>query len=73
MRVRAEPQLLITDLDAALAHYDRLGFEVVFVHGESAFYAQVRRDEARLNLRRVDRLPSDPAFAEAEAGCWRRR
>lgn len=66
MRLRAEPQLLVTDLDAALAHYGRLGFEAVFVHGEPAFYAQVRRDEARLNLRHVDRLPVDRAFAEAE-------
>jgi uncharacterized glyoxalase superfamily protein PhnB len=54
----AEPQLLVTDVDAAAAWYrDRLGFAIAFVHGEPAFYAQVRRDAARLNLRHIDAMP----------------
>lgn len=59
MRLIAEPQLHVPDLDAALAHYNRLGFETVFVHGEPAFYAQVARGGARLNLRHAD----GPVFA----------
>ena len=49
----AEPQLLVTDMGAALAFYATLGFEAAFVHGEPPFYAQVRRGGARLNLRLV--------------------
>lgn len=62
----AEPQLFVTDLDAALTHYGRLGFETAFVHGEPAFYAQVRRDQARLNLRHVDGPVFAPEFLNAE-------
>ena len=58
----AEPQLLVSDLDAALAFYrDKLGFRLAFSYGEPAFYAQVARDGGRLNLRRVQ----EPVFNEA--------
>jgi uncharacterized glyoxalase superfamily protein PhnB len=51
----AEPQLFVTDILAACAYFeDTLGFERTFVHGEPPFYAQVVRDDARLNLRAVD-------------------
>ena len=33
---------------------ERLGFTIAFTYGEPPFYAQVRRDRARLNLRHVD-------------------
>jgi uncharacterized glyoxalase superfamily protein PhnB len=63
----AEPQLFVTDIDAALKHYvGRLGFRLAFSHGEPAFYAQVARDGARLNLRHVDQPAFSPAFREAE-------
>jgi len=63
----AEPQLFVTDLDAALDHYvGRLGFRLAFSHGEPAFYAQVVRDGARLNLRHVDGPVFDARFREAE-------
>jgi uncharacterized glyoxalase superfamily protein PhnB len=63
----AEPQLFVTDLQAALDHYkDRLGFRVTFSHGEPAFYAQVVRDGARLNLRHVDGPVFAPGFREME-------
>jgi catechol 2,3-dioxygenase-like lactoylglutathione lyase family enzyme len=59
----AEPQLFVTDIDRACAWYrDRLGFTVAFVHGEPAFYAQVSRDGAALNLRHIDA----PVFASSE-------
>ncbi|MDF3335871.1 VOC family protein [Mycolicibacterium septicum] len=54
-----EAQIYVTDLDASCDFYrSTLGFEVAFVYGEPAFYAQVRRGDARLNLRRVD----EPVF-----------
>lgn len=63
----AEPQLFVTDLDAALDHYvGRLGFRLAFSHGEPAFYAQVVRDGARLNLRHVDEPVFAPGFRAAE-------
>jgi catechol 2,3-dioxygenase-like lactoylglutathione lyase family enzyme len=55
-----EAQLFVTDLTAAREFYvARLGFTLAFSYGEPAFYAQVRRDSAVLNLRRVD----EPVFA----------
>lgn len=51
----AEPQLFVTDILAACAYFeDTLGFERTFVHGEPPFYAQVVRDNARIDLRAVD-------------------
>lgn len=60
--IAAEPQLFVTDMQAALQHYtDSLGFTVAFVWGEPPFYAQVVRDGAKLNLRHVD----GPVFSDA--------
>lgn len=57
MILAAEPQLFVTDIERACAWYrDKLGFTIAFVHGEPAFYAQVKRDGAALNLRHVDAL-----------------
>lgn len=51
----AEPQLFVTDIAAAIAYYgSRLGFTLAFSYGEPAFYAQVERGGARLNLRASD-------------------
>lgn len=51
----AEPQLFVTDMTRSLGFFTgSLGFDVVFTYGNPPFYAQVRRDEARLNLRHVD-------------------
>lgn len=53
--VRAEPQLLVTDIQASCEFYTRkLGFRVAFIYGDPAFYAQVYRGGARLNLRLVE-------------------
>ena len=63
----AEPQLFVRDIDAACAFYrTRLGFEIVFVYGEPPFYAQVRRDGARLNLRHVAASAIDPDLCRRE-------
>lgn len=55
-----EAQLYVRDIPAALAFYaDKLGFDTVLTYGEPPFYAQIRRDNARINLR----LISEPVFA----------
>ena len=57
----AEPQLFVADIKASCDFYvAKLGFAVVFTYGEPPYYAQVKRDGARLNLRCVDRPAIDP-------------
>lgn len=51
----AEPQLFVSSIEASCGFFtEKLGFSVEFVHGSPPFYGQVRRDQARLNLRHVD-------------------
>ncbi|WP_404335738.1 bleomycin resistance protein [Sphingomonas sp. MMS12-HWE2-04] len=64
----AEPQLFVTDLDAALAFYrDGLGFTLAFTYGAPPFYAQVARGGARLNLRLASGPVYDPGFRARES------
>jgi len=59
--IAAEPQLFISDMAVSLAFYEeKLGFRPVFTSGEPVFYAQVARDGAKLNLRRI----AGPVFSE---------
>jgi catechol 2,3-dioxygenase-like lactoylglutathione lyase family enzyme len=54
-----EPQLFVADMARSIAFYTGpLGFSVGFEYGEPAFYAQVVRDAAMLNLR----LAAKPAI-----------
>jgi len=54
--VGAEPQLFVTDIKRSCEFFcEKLGFSLVFSYGEPPYYAQVRRDAARLNLRCVER------------------
>jgi uncharacterized glyoxalase superfamily protein PhnB len=63
----AEPQLFVTDIRAAAEYFvQKLGFRLVFLHGDPPFYGQVSRDGAALNLRHVDAPPIDPALAARE-------
>lgn len=65
--IAAEPQLFVPDVAAACSFYvDRLGFELVFVHGDPPFYAQVQRGGARLNLRRTNGEVFASGFRERE-------
>jgi catechol 2,3-dioxygenase-like lactoylglutathione lyase family enzyme len=67
MLALAEPQLFVADIEASCAFYvEKLGFEIGFVYGEPPFYAQVRRDGARLNLRHVDRPVFDAQLRARE-------
>jgi len=51
---QVEAQLFVADIKASCAFFtSKLGFEVVFTYGEPPFYGQVKRDNARLNLRIV--------------------
>jgi uncharacterized glyoxalase superfamily protein PhnB len=53
--VGAEPQLLVADIKRSCLFFcEKLGFSLVFSYGDPAYYVQVRRDAALLNLRRVD-------------------
>ena len=60
--VRAEPQLFVADVGTSCEFYTRkLGFKVAFTYGEPAYYGQVYRGGARLNLRRL----AEPAIVPA--------
>jgi len=64
----AEPQLFVKDIKTACDFFTgKLGFTKVFVYGEPPFYAQVKRDNARLNFRCVDGAVVDPARRERES------
>jgi predicted lactoylglutathione lyase len=48
-----EAELYVADIKASCDYFTKLGFTVVFTYGEPPFYGQVKRDNARLNLRMV--------------------
>ena len=65
--VGAEPQLLVTDIERSCEFFRyKLGFSLVFSYGKPPYYAQVRRDAARLNLRRVELSVIEPAVRDRE-------
>jgi catechol 2,3-dioxygenase-like lactoylglutathione lyase family enzyme len=64
---RATACIFVTEFDRALAFYrDVLGFEVEYTYGEPAFWGEIVRDGARLNLRHVDTSPWKAGMREAE-------
>ena len=65
--VGAEPQLLVSDIKRSCKFFaEKLGFSMVFSYGEPAYYAQVSRDAAHLNLRCVDGVVMEPAVRDRE-------
>jgi catechol 2,3-dioxygenase-like lactoylglutathione lyase family enzyme len=63
----AEPQLFVADITASCDFYSsKLGFAVAFTYGEPAFYGQVFRDGARLNLRCSTAPVIDPKLRDSE-------
>jgi catechol 2,3-dioxygenase-like lactoylglutathione lyase family enzyme len=65
--VTAEPQLFVGDIEASCEFYtQKLGFKVAFTYGEPAYYGQVYRDGARLNLRRLAEPAIDPGLRARE-------
>jgi catechol 2,3-dioxygenase-like lactoylglutathione lyase family enzyme len=63
----AEPQLFVADIKASCDFFaGKLGFTIVFAHGEPPFYAQIQRDGARINLRCVAHPVIDAALRDRE-------
>jgi uncharacterized glyoxalase superfamily protein PhnB len=63
----AEPQLFVADIKASCGFFaSKLGFDTVFAYGEPPFYAQVKRDSARINLRRVAQPVMDAVLRDYE-------
>src|SRR6267154_1489612 len=63
----AEPQLFVADIKSSCDFFTgTLGFAIAFTYGEPPFYAQVKRDGARLNLKCVDRPVIDPELRDRE-------
>src|SRR5690242_9962844 len=63
----AEPQLFVADIKAACDFFTaKLGFAIEFTYGEPPYYAQVKRDAARLNLRCVKQPVIDPVLRDRE-------
>ncbi len=65
--VAAEPELFVADIKSSCDFFTgKLGFAIAFTYGEPPFYAQVKRDAARLNLKCVDRPVIDPELRDRE-------
>lgn len=63
----AEPQLFVADIKRSCEFFSKkLGFSLVFSYGSPPYYAQVRRDGARLNVRCVEGPVVDPAVRDRE-------
>ena len=63
----AEPQLFVADIKSSCDFFTgKLGFAIVFTYGEPAFYAQVRRDAALINLRCVEQPVIDAGVRDRE-------
>ena len=65
--VGAEPQLFVADIKASCGFFaTKLGFVTAFTYGEPPFYAQVRCDGARINLRCVEQPVIDAGLRDRE-------
>ena len=65
--VGAEPQLFATDINRSCKFFqEKLGFSLVFSYGDPPYYAQMGRDAARLNLRRVERPVMESTVRDRE-------
>jgi catechol 2,3-dioxygenase-like lactoylglutathione lyase family enzyme len=63
----AEPQLFVLDIERSCEFFcKKLGFSLVFCYGKPPYYAQVGRDKALLNLRRVEARVIDSSIRERE-------
>jgi uncharacterized glyoxalase superfamily protein PhnB len=65
--VSVEPQLYVFDIKRSCEFFcEKLGFTLVFSYGRPPYYAQVRRDAARLNLRCVERTVIESTVCDRE-------
>src|SRR6266576_1461518 len=59
--------VIVADIKSSCDFFTgKLGFAIAFTYGEPPFYAQVKRDAARLNLKCVDRPVIDPELRDRE-------
>ena len=64
---RATTCVFTTDFERAIAFYrDQLGFDVAYTYGEPAFWGELVRDGALLNVRHVDESPWVAGVRDAE-------
>jgi hypothetical protein len=62
-----EPQLSVADIKTSCDFFTtKLGFVIAFTYGEPPFYAQVKRDAARINLRCVEQPVIDAGLRDRE-------
>jgi uncharacterized glyoxalase superfamily protein PhnB len=65
--VATEAQLFVASIKASLDFFtQKLGFAIAFEYGEPPFYAQVKRDGARLNLRCVHSPVVNPELRDRD-------
>jgi len=65
--VGAEPQLFVTDIKRSCEFFcEKLGFTLELSYGSPPYYAQVGRDAAHLNLRRVEQTVIEPTVRNRE-------
>jgi catechol 2,3-dioxygenase-like lactoylglutathione lyase family enzyme len=63
----AEPQLFVADIKISCDFFvSKLGFAIAFTYGEPPFYAQVKRDGARVDLRCVKQPLIDADLRDRE-------
>ena len=63
----AEPQLFVADIKISCDFFvSKLGFAITFTYGEPPFYAQVKRDGARVDLRCVEQPLIDADLRDRE-------
>jgi hypothetical protein len=63
----AEPQLFVADIKISCDFFvSKLGFAIAFTYGEPPFYAQVKRDGARVDLRCVEQPLIDADLRDRE-------
>jgi uncharacterized glyoxalase superfamily protein PhnB len=65
MLKQAIPNLFVKDFQASLAYYSGpLGFQSLFVYGDTPFYAHVARDQAILAIRQITKPVIDRTAGE---------
>lgn len=65
--VGVEPQVFVANIKRSCEFFcKKLGFSLVFSYGDPPYYAQVRRDAARLNLRFVEGAAIEATLRDRE-------
>lgn len=66
-RWSAEPFVFVTDMTRAINFYtQKLGFDLAISYGDPAYFCQLRRSGAAINLRCVETPSPDPALRDRD-------